>query len=498
MRLFKVALVTLLFCGAVAGLGYSLFTSGLLSTIIPPPEEVATPPPRPRVPKPTPRQLDIDALYARKATPTLLATEAAALAQYDAANPTTAAWYENGRKAVRLFVLELITGDFHGEGLLREADTYAALAYQAGCRDPLVSAVCDTLFYRTRHSLKRDNLEGHLGRADALEQSNYPALLKVPALAIAAVNLSKLAGRRENWKDDLSEFLPRRAQYLDRALAQLEKAAAEGIPEKVVVEQTQRLVGYLDRDPANMDSLSGRLEPFFTRTNLAPNARAAVLGDFLTDWAWTARGSGWAKDVTPEGWRLMNERLALGEKILEKARTDYPQDVRLPLELMRVELGQGDGKFRLNQLYEDALRIDPSSYSARSQKMYYLQPRWYGSPDEVFAFGIACAKTGDYANRLPLILEEGIWLIADQEESVFKNEKVWALLQPIFEEYLQQFPNSIRTRTRYLQWAVYSGHWDVARTQRDLLGGNWDRSELGESDYAKLISQIPSESGSQP
>ncbi len=495
MRLLKVALVTLLFCGAVAGLGYSLFTSGLLATFSPPLEEVATPPPPPRVPKATPRQLDIDALYSRNSTPALLSVEEAALAQYGATNPTTAAWYENGRNAVRLFVLELITGDFHGEGLLREADTYAALAYQTGCRDPLVSAVCDTLFYQNRHSLKRDNLEGHLGRADALDQSDYPALLKVPALAIAAVNLSKLARHRDKWKDDLTEFLPRRAQYLDRALAELEIAAAGGIPEKVTVEQIKRLVGYFDRDSTNMDSLGGRLEPFFTRTNLPPNARAAAMGDFLTAWAWTARGGGWAKDVTPEGWHLMKERLAMGEKILEKARANDPQDVRLPLELMRVELGQGDGKLRLNQLYEDALRIDPSSYTARSRKMYYLQPRWYGSPDEVIAFGLECAETGDYANKLPLILEEGIWLIADQDESVFKNEKVWTLLKPIFDEYLRQFPNSVRTRTRYLQWAVFGEHWDVAREQKDLLAGNWDRSELDEADYAVLVSRMPGVSG---
>ena len=53
-----------------------------------------------------------------------------------------------------------------------------------------------------------------------------------------------------------------------------------------------------------------------TWTELHPDNQEAWLGlvDYYEDWAWVARGDGWAKDVTKEGWRLMGERMALAEK----------------------------------------------------------------------------------------------------------------------------------------------------------------------------------------
>ena len=476
IRILKASLIGLLLCGASAVLSYA---------------EVTSPSPEAQVPEASPRNLDIDSLYVRNSSPYLLAMESAALAEYDKRNPKTALWYENGRKAVRLFVLQQIAEDFHGEGLLMEADTYSALAYQAGCHDPLISAVCDILVYRKRHSLKRDNLEGHLSRVDALAQSNYPAVLKAPALVIAAVNLASVYRNRAKWKDDLSEFLSHRAQYLNGALDQLESAVTAGMPENIAVEQIAQIVEIIDQDSSNMNSLGEGIEPLITRIKFSPNARAAAMGNFLVSWAWTARGSGWAKDVTPEGWRLMNERLTLAAKILEEARSNSPEDIRLPLILMTVELGQGGGKYRMNQLFDDALRIEPSNYQAHSKKIYYLQPRWYGTLDDVIAFGLTCAKTKDYANKLPLVLQEGIWLLADQQESLFKSEKVWVLIQPIFEEYLKQFPNSVRIRTRYLQWAIHGEYWDIARAQRDILAGNWDRNNLSKVKYTELVSKIP-------
>ena len=47
--------------------------------------------------------------------------------------------------------------------------------------------------------------------------------------------------------------------------------------------------------------------------------------DFLAEYAWHARGSGYANEVSKDGWKLFGERLTAAHEILKQAKPMQPQ-----------------------------------------------------------------------------------------------------------------------------------------------------------------------------
>src|SRR5690606_21351518 len=101
------------------------------------------------------------------------------------------------------------------------------------------------------------------------------------------------------------------------------------------------------------------------------------------------------------------------------------------ISLLSVELGLGMGKPYMESLFKRAVEIDPSNYTAYSRKMYYLQPRWHGSPEEVFEFGLECIKTGRWSDKIPLAFIHGVDLIADQNEGLYESEPLWKIVNDV-------------------------------------------------------------------
>jgi tetratricopeptide (TPR) repeat protein len=104
-----------------------------------------------------------------------------------------------------------------------------------------------------------------------------------------------------------------------------------------------------------------------------------VKGDFYISYAWKARGTGYAYTVTEEAAKLFEARLALAEKALEKAWSIDPTIDTIPLRMMTVELGQGKGRERMELWFKRVMQLNPNCYQACSHKLYYLEPKWYGT-----------------------------------------------------------------------------------------------------------------------
>jgi len=68
-------------------------------------------------------------------------------------------------------------------------------------------------------------------------------------------------------------------------------------------------------------------------------ARVAY-ADFLTKYAWHARGSGYRDTVSEEGWRLFRERLAVARRVLEGTRTIVEKDPFAWSVGLTIALGQ--------------------------------------------------------------------------------------------------------------------------------------------------------------
>lgn len=91
--------------------------------------------------------------------------------------------------------------------------------------------------------------------------------------------------------------------------------------------------------------------------------------ELFRDYAWDARGSGWANSVTEEGWKLMEERLKVAEAAATKAWEMDPQCLRAATAMLGVELGQGKGQAVMERWFRRAVAIDPKDYAAYSRKL---------------------------------------------------------------------------------------------------------------------------------
>jgi hypothetical protein len=491
MRLLKVVFVILLLVASIAALVYSLGANGLLAFRKSPGSKVFQ---EPSVEAHL-RKLDLAQVRSniRFNKEYVLEKTQQALATYDKFNPTSAPWYADGRVAVELFMDWAIGEDFYGEGLLQTSDDYAKAAYKKGCRDALILAICDVHTFQERFSIKLDGANKQLENTNALLRSEYPHICKLKAAVAGFRNTGKFMSksRREQWKEDMNSAAGNLQMYLDSSLSELASLIKEGCPERLAYRSTESLVDAADRSATEMDILNAKIEPTLKSAGASDALVALCQGSFLTDWAWTARGSGWANTVTPGGWRLMEERLAMAQEILESGENKFPENPAFPVELLSVELGQGMGKFRMEKLFNLAVKIDPGNYSAYSRKMYYLQPRWHGSPREVFEFGLVCLNSGRWSDKIPLVFVEGVDWMAEQDESLIGNPQIWSAVSFAFQEFLDRYPESIFQRTKYLKWAVQTKNWEVAREQLKLLGSNWDRSVLDASEFKSLAASIP-------
>lgn len=446
----------------------------------PPPEEASVHP----IPL---REIDVDKLvtqysdkldYFRK-------LDAATLAEYERNNPADASWFADGRQAVRLFTVVLVWGDFYGQGLLQTSDAYAAAAWKKGCRDPLIETICDVFQFQDRYSSSPQSAQAHIDHTQRLLSSGYSAVFKLSALSMLLKNLTFSQVNCPDLEETLGRFWERIPEFIPTVGEQFTALLKEEVPTDVVFSRGNFFFDRVD-DSEWLVPVENEIERAFARENPTHPARAALRGDFLIQWAWQARGSGWAHTVTEEGRRFMQDRLDQANRTLTTAYEKNPSDYLAATLMLVVELGQGNGHDVMEMWFERAMKDRPDNFTACSRKAWYLQPRWYGSPQEVVEFGIECVRSENWRGKLPLILPIAIKDLADQQEDLYRNDEVWNLVAPVYEKFLEHYPDSISTRTTYADCAARGGRIDVLQKQLSELGENWDRSVWSNADYDRI------------
>jgi hypothetical protein len=136
----------------------------------------------------------------------------------------------------------------------------------------------------------------------------------------------------------------------------------------------------LEEEPAD-----DRWEPHIARLNdwikARPNSYLAklLLAKTMVDYAWHARGTGYANTISDEGGKLFSTRL---EKAL---KTLMSVSVRTPnwySTRQTIALGQGMDRAEYGKVVEEGRRKFPEFALIVTNKFYYLLPRWYGQEGE--------------------------------------------------------------------------------------------------------------------
>lgn len=130
-----------------------------------------------------------------------------------------------------------------------------------------------------------------------------------------------------------------------------------------------------------------------------------VLADLLKDWAWEARGSGFADSVTEEGWKLFHERLQEAADHLTIAIELDPKNLSTIQQLMGgVALGLHLPREVMETLFEQGVEIDPGDYDIHSAMATYLAEKWHGEPGDMWAWVRPAVQRAPKGSLVPLVL----------------------------------------------------------------------------------------------
>jgi hypothetical protein len=197
-------------------------------------------------------------------------------------------------------------------------------------------------------------------------------------------------------------------------------------------------------------------------------------GRFYTDHAWRARGGGWGDSVTPRGWLDFSNRLLIAEQALNKAWELDPTDGGIARAMITLELGQGRGRDRMELWFNRAMDLNPNDLDACCAKLYYLEPKWYGSLNDMFQFGSQCVRSEKWGGEVPLVMVSAHEMAAkylneSQQASYWKQPGVWKSIKQAYEKFARLNPHNSHWHNWYALYAYRAEQWAELNRQLATL-----------------------------
>jgi hypothetical protein len=406
------------------------------------------------------------------------------LAVYAKLHPSPSAYDDDARQAIRLAAYLWVWDDFYREGLWEIAVADATRATNGGSDDPLMMALPVIHFFDANNSTSDHQALFLNSIADRLNASAYPDELKFWCYRIDSKNLVKAKSEHEALDPKTVAMIPGIVDKAANAYGELIKAHLD---RDLLFAQGHTFFHGLQPDEDSIKAAGAAVDKALGQVDPTGALRLAMRGAYYTTYAWTARGIGNADTITDDGLRLFNDRLQTADGILEPAYASHPNVGIIAQEMLTVELGQGQGRNREELWFGRAIKANPDDLVSYQAKGNYLKPKWYGSDDDLWNFGVEAAKTQNWSAKIPMVLVD--LMVSDlwkKHPEYLTDPDKWQVLESTFRGYLNQFPRSNYYRSIFARWATEGQHWVVAEEQFKILGDDWDRVVFPGSRYPEM------------
>jgi len=110
------------------------------------------------------------------------------------------------------------------------------------------------------------------------------------------------------------------------------------------------------------------------------------------DYAWQARGGGYAFTVTDDGWQLFHTRIDEARRLLEKAAKLDLKDGEAYRQLLIVAMAESLPDEQVRAWFDAGRKIDPGYAALYTQMATSKMPRWGGAPGDVERFAAEVAE----------------------------------------------------------------------------------------------------------
>jgi tetratricopeptide (TPR) repeat protein len=418
---------------------------------------------------------------------------------YDASGHMNPKWDKDVMEAMTEFARTKTASDDELEVLFDLTGDAADNAVNAGCEDPMVRYLYVRYAQENKTRPFKERQELYRSAAGALEQSGYPAIRKFYANVDAAEIL---------WQQRNTNSWPEVRDFRSKAVADLNQAFQDkALPESEAYQAADALFQMLSRNTRELTNAYNSIAATLVGNGSKSAAGQLVKAEFYLIYAWHGRGNGTADRVTPEGWRLFGERLAEAEKALNKAWSADPYDAQIPTLMIAITEGQQKARPEMEKWFQRAMKLDPDNYQACRGKLHYLLPQWYGSRDDMLAFGRECVASTNWGGHVPLILvdahsEFARTLNADDRKAYWGLPDVWPDIKAGYEKFSQTNPDATRFRYPYAAYAFRCGQWPDFNEQVKIILKSDDEPDYnyfgGREAFDKMVELANRQMGATP
>ncbi len=376
---------------------------------------------------------------------------------YGQAGHTSPKWDEPAQRALTEFARVragcLATNENSADIIASNCTT----AVDAGCDDPLVK------YLFIRYSLSQTNnakvfTEAYCQVAKDIQDSAYPPVRKFYAAARALDQILYTYGTNTSSQSAWGEMTPFIGPNVQAALSD------KTMPAREAYEIAKQALQLVSGDTKGYEQAYNCVEQPLTNNWPDDYTTPLLKGTAYIQLAWLARGNGYANTVSEQGWKLFNERLATAQAALEHAWELNPKDPEIAHQMMTVMLGQGGERAQMELWFNRAMALNPDDYEACSKKLYYLEPKWYGSEDDLLTFGWECSESKAWGGKVPLILldaHEAIYRYLNDSEKTnyWKQPDVWLDIQSAFDRFFTLNPDATGWYHNYAWYAYHCERW---------------------------------------
>jgi hypothetical protein len=201
------------------------------------------------------------------------------------------------------------------------------------------------------------------------------------------------------------------------------------------------------------------------------------------NYAWLARGGGYAGSVTDEGWQLFLERIHKAEEYVVAARKLSATDPQLDCEELVIGgKGLDWDRQQYNAAFDSAVRREAHYEPLYFQKEEYLLPRWNGKRGEIEQFALQAMRLtqeaegkalyASLAGHLRQYLDENTWFFDEYRFS-------WPDVRDGFRDLEKQYPHSLWNLNVFCWMACHAKDANTAHELFERIGDRWDGDVWG-------------------
>src|SRR5262249_13544202 len=144
--------------------------------------------------------------------------------------------------------------------------------------------------------------------------------------------------------------------------------------------------------------------------------------------------------------------------------------------------GQSSGRADMEKWFDRAIRADGNNWKACHAKLEWLCPKWFGTEEEMLAFGRACRDIKDGQTAIPLLIGDThchVWqrLPTDGAKNEYmRRTEVWEDIYKVYTEYLKKNYTDHSARSKFAILCYLCGRYSWSHRQFLLLEDNlrWD------------------------